>query len=155
MYHHFSNQNLKTVVCDRSCLYGYFLYHRWELHESIKTREVLLTGLTKSHALTSFFEVSNLSQMHKRCKTGTQTFFKYHGKNLSQKLSYVPLFFFFSSACCHQLNCFPTYYTVGWTTNDLLLITLRFFKTHYSLQLMWLVLNPVPNSNNEPSFTTN
>lgn len=76
-------------------------------------------------------------------------------KNLPQKLSYVLYLFFLHSACCHQRNCFPTYYTVGWTTNDLLLIALRFFKTHYSLQLMWLVLNPVPASNNELSFITN
>lgn len=93
VYHHFSNQNLKTLVCDRICLYAYFLHHRWELHTSIKTGEVLLTGLRKSYALPSSFEVSNLSQMHKRCKTGTQTFFKYHGKKSPSKTLVWPFFF--------------------------------------------------------------
>lgn len=55
-------------------------------------------------------------------------------ENTPQKLTHV-FHLFLLSACCHQLNDSPPYYTVGWTTNDLLLITLRFCKTHYSLQL--------------------
>lgn len=74
-YHHFGTPNLKTLVCDKSHLYGYFFHHRRELQKTIKTREALLTDLRNCYTPPSSFEVNHLSQMHKRCKTGTLIFF--------------------------------------------------------------------------------
>lgn len=58
-----------------SHLYVYFFHHRRELQKTIKTREALLTDLRNCYAPPSSFEVNHLSQMHKRCKTGTLIFF--------------------------------------------------------------------------------
>lgn len=97
-----------------SHLYGYFLHHRRELQKTIKTTQVLLTELRNCYVRQSSFEVNHLSQMHKRCKTGTPGFLQCHGRKFSSKTLICLLFIYFSfSACCHQLNYFLTYYTVG------------------------------------------
>lgn len=90
-----------------------------------------------SYVPPSSFEVNNFAQMHKRCKIGAPFFFSATVKNFPEKLFY-DVFYLFTFPLCllSSIKLLPTYYTVGWTTNDQLLITVRFFRIHYSLQLM-------------------
>lgn len=97
-------------------VYGYFLHHRWEHHKTIKTRKVLSTGLRNSYALPSSFEVNNLSQINKRCKTGTQTFFKYPGKKSPPKTFICPLFIF-SPLCLLSSTKLLPYLLHSWLNN--------------------------------------
>ena len=99
-YHHFGTLNLETLACDKSLLYGYFLHHRRELQKTLKTREALLTELRNCYAPPRFFEVNHLSQMHRRCNTGTPIFSNAMVEKFTQKLLYV-FYLFFLSACCH------------------------------------------------------